>query len=143
MHTQFFHWSAVNPLNPSEILLGIRPISDGGFTRFTRSCSRCRSESLNKPISIQVFRTCFAVQAVNYALGQLMQTVQHHSKEAGGGQSNVLQSWRQISVHHLVFWLAELCLQHFCDHCLILVPSFLYQILRNQVYHQRMPLEIL
>ena len=48
-------------------------------------------------------------QAVNYASGQLMPTVQHHSKEAGRGQSNVLQSWRQVSVHHLVFWLAELC----------------------------------
>ena len=98
---------------------------------------------LTNPFQSKSSEHVLQFQAVNYALGQLMQTVQHHSKEAGRGQSNVLQSWRQISVHHLVFWLAELCLQRFCDHCLILVPSFLYQILRNQVYHQRMPLEIL
>src|SRR5256885_2101153 len=114
-----FHWSAVNPENPSPvaILFGILPISDGTFILLARSCmiSKCfvvnRFSSIHNRVTIHL-----AIPKNRQCIGSTIRNFVGSSTEADISLTNEQRSQRHDFFVHLQYYIPSIYMHYFLFH---------------------------
>src|SRR5437764_14957995 len=111
-----FHWSAVNPENPSPvaILFGILPISDGTFILLARSCIISKCFVINQFSSIHNWVTIhLAIPKNRQCIGS---TIKGQSTKAKISLTNEQRSQRHDFFMHLRYYIPSIYMHYFLFH---------------------------